>query len=228
MHKDEYKAAIAKLKASDKFKEKAEASMKASSTKANSFKLKRLAPLFAALILFACISAGAITHLLNNKESTTAAGDFKITSKSSDGKACYASIVYLDGYEYSPSSWLNYSRQESIDAEYEKLKGEKLGTITLDLKGKTYTGTPPNFSSTHDVGTEVYTVKGMKKERAILVVSNGHASIFYRERKAIKDEKTPINLTLAEVFNMVSDSPKVASVYLLLIKYSIHLQISII
>jgi hypothetical protein len=227
MHKDEYKAAIAKLKASDKFKEKAEASMKASSTKANSFKLKRLAPLFAALLMFACISAGAINHLLNNKDSatvippllndknsTTAAGDFKITSQVSDANACYKSIVYLEGYEYSPSSWLNYSRQESIEAEDENLKGENLGTVTLDLKGKTYTGTPPSFSSTHDVGTEVYTVKGMKKERAILVVSNGHASIFYRERKAIKDEKTPINLTLAEVFSMISDSPKVASVEL--------------
>jgi hypothetical protein len=214
MHKDEYKAAIAKLKASDKFKEKAEASMKATSTKANSFKLNRLAPFFAALILFACISAAAIPHLINNKESATAAGDFKITSQVSDAAACYASIVYLDGYAYSPSSWLSYSRQESLEAGYEKLKGEKLGTVTLDLKGKTYTGTPPSFSSTHDVGTEVYTVKGMKKERAILVVNKGYASIFYRERKALSDEKTPINLTLAEVFNMVSHSPKVTSVEL--------------
>jgi hypothetical protein len=226
MHKDEYKAAIAKLKASDKFKEKAEASMKASSTEVKSFKMKGPAAVFAALLVVACISAIAIHPLqegmenktnsvINNKNSSeVAAGDFKITSTDSKSSAKYIAVVYLDGYAYSPSSWLKYSRTESSKTEYEKLKGEKLGAVTLDLKGKTYTGTPPSFSSTHDVGTEVYTVKGMKKERAVLVVQSGFASIYYRESKAVRDIKAPINLTLAQVFDMVSDSPKVSSVEL--------------
>jgi hypothetical protein len=227
MNKDEYRSAAEKLRASDEFKEKTRASMKASNAKANSFKIRRPAAI-AALLMIACISTIAFHSLPKDKGDTTnsviankgsseiAEDDFKITSEDSSksATACYAAIVYLDGYEYSPSSWLNYSRQESIEAEYEKLKGEKLGTVTLDLKGKSYTGTPPSFSSTYDVGTEVYTVKGMKKERAILVVNNGNVSIFYRHRKAVRDLKAPINLTLAQVFNMISDSPEISSVEL--------------
>jgi hypothetical protein len=228
LNKDEYKSAVAKIKASDKFKEKAEASMKASSTEAKSFKIKRPAAVFAALLVVAFISAIAIgplqksmenktNYVINNKNSgETDTDDFKITSQDSNAgaKACYAAIVYLDGYAYSPSSWLSYSRTESSKTEYEKLKGEKLGTVTLDLKGKTYTGTPPSFSSTLDVGTEIYTVKNIKKERAILVIQGEFASIYYRESKAVRDLKAPINLNLAQVFGMISDSPEVSSVEL--------------
>ncbi len=226
MNKKEYRSAIAKLKAREEFKEKAAASMIASNTKVNRFKLKRMAPVFSVLLIVACISTAFILYLQrdarkttnsdisNNASSEIASGDFKITSQGSDASACYAAIVYLDGYEYSPSSWLSYSRQGSTKAAYESLKGEKLGTVTLDLKGKTYKGTPPSFSSTYDVGTEIYAVKNMKKERAILVVNKEYAEIFYRDRKAVMDLKTPINLTLAEVFNMMTDSPKVSSVEL--------------
>lgn len=228
MNKDEYRSAAQKLKASDKFKEKAKASMKASSPQANSFKMKRPAAAIAALLVVACISTIAIYSLQKDKGNTTnsaiankgsgeiAADDFKITSKDSSkgANACYAAIVYLDGYAYGPISWLNYSRTDYSKTEYEKLKGEKLGTVTLDLKGKTYVGTPPSYSSTLDVGAEIYTVKNMKKERAVLVVQSGFASIYYRESKAVRDLKTPINLTLAQVFNMMSDSPKVSAVEL--------------
>ena len=183
-------------------------------------KLKKISPIYFALLIIACISAAIIFSMGKDKVITqktytpTATEDFQFTIiglNSDSATACYKSIVYLDGYAYSPSEWLSYSRSES---DYDKLKGEKLGTVTLDLKDKSYTGTPPSFSSTLNEGTEIYTVKNMKKERAILVIDDNYARIFYREGKALNDEKTPINLTLAAVFNMMSDSQKVSSVEL--------------
>jgi hypothetical protein len=237
MNKDEYKAAMSKIKASDRFKERAEASMRNSSTKADMLKLRSFAPACAALILVACIgttvfiwlnkgseviisdnasaSQGAGSNISGSNSTANQAGDdFKITGESSNAEACYKAIVYIDGYSYSPNSWLRYSRNALSAEEYEKLKGEKLGTVTLDLKGKTYKGTPPSFSSTYNVGTEIYAVKGMKKERAVLVASNSYRDIFYRERKALTDDKKPINLTLSEVFNMITNEPTVSTVEL--------------
>jgi hypothetical protein len=229
MNKDQYRSAMTKIKASERFKENLEASMRSSNDKAYIFRIKKFAPVFAALILAVFVSTAIYPRLssslgsstspngsqVNDKtSSTTAAGDFEILGEDSDTMACYLSIVYLDGYLYTPSEWLNYSRHASLEPEYEKLKDEKLGVVTLDLKGKRYTGTPPDFSSTHDVGTEIYAIKNVKKERAVLVVAQGHASIFYRERKAAYDEKLPLNINLAEVFKMMSDTPEVTSVEL--------------
>lgn len=186
-------------------------------------KLKKLIPIFSVLLLIVCTSAVMLFSIKKDKINTktiytpTATVDRQfviIGLNSNNSTACYISVVYLDGYAYSPSEWLNYSSSEFIKSDYDKLKGEKLGKVTLDLKGKTYTGIPPSFSSTLNEGTEIYTVKNLKKERAILVVDNDYATIFYRERKALNDEKTPIDLTLEEVFNMMSDSPKVSSVEL--------------
>ncbi len=101
--------------------------------------------------------------------------------------ACYISVVYLDGYAYSPSEWLNYSRSEFINPNYDKLKGEKLGKVTLDLKGKIYTGIPPSFSSALDEGTEIYTVKNLKKERAILVIDDDYAKVSSVELRSEED-----------------------------------------
>jgi hypothetical protein len=211
MNKDEYRSAISKVKASESFKSRLEASMKAPREKGKNKSIMRLAPAFAALLI---VASAVVYSNLPISVGSGASDEFKIISKNSSESACYASILYLDGYEYSPSGWLNYSRDSMDKVDYENIKGEKVGEVTLDLKGKSYTGIPPSFSSTYDVGTEVYTVKNMKKESAVLVVSGDNQSIFYRSRKVVLDEKKQINLTLGEVFNMVSDTQKVSSIEL--------------
>jgi hypothetical protein len=201
------------IEESENFKDKLEASMKASTVRGKNRMLKRLAPALAVLLIVAGISAAVLLRLQKAPESDSSE-EFKIISKSSSESACYASILYLDGYEYSPSEWLNYSRFEIGTADYEELIDKKLGDVTLDLKGKSYTGIPPSFSSTFDVGTEIYTLKNLKKERGVLVVSGGIPLIFYPSRKVVLDEKTSINLTLKQVFNMISDVPEVSSLEL--------------
>lgn len=213
MNKDKSKSTMFKIKAREDLKDKLEASMKASTAKRKNRIMKRLVPALAALLIVAGISAVLLSRLQNAVDDGTSE-EFRIIRNSSHGSASYAVVLYLDGYEYSPLEWLEYSRNNISKADYESLKGEKLGLVTLDLKGKTYTGIPPSFSSTYDVGTEIYTHKNMKKERAVLVVSHGNPAIFYRTRKVVLDEKKPINLTVGQVFNMMSDSPKVSSLEL--------------
>jgi len=94
------------------------------------------------------------------------------------------------------------------------IKGEKIGEVTLDLKGKTYEGTPPDFSSTYGLGTKIYEIKGVKKENAVLMVSGEMNHILYRSRKAVASENEPIGLKVEEVINMISDNPVISSVEL--------------
>lgn len=201
------------IKEIENFKDKQEASMKASTVRRENRMLKILAPALAALLIVAAISAAVLLRL-QKAPGSDVSEEFKIISKSSNESACYASILYLDGYEYSPSDWLNYSRFEIGKADYEELIDKKLGEVTLDLKGKTYIGIPPSFSSTYDVGAEIFTLKNFKKEKGVLVVLGGNPLIFYPSRKVVLDEKKSINLTLKQVFNMISDVPEVSSLEL--------------
>ena len=169
---------------------------------------------YIALAIIICISALAIyglKHIIPGGASNTG---FKITGEySSNMEVDYASVVYMDGFVYSTSGWLGYSRYISNDVNYEEIKGEKLGEVTLDLKGKKYSGIPPSFASTMDIGTEIFSIKNIKKEQAVLVISGNFKSIFYRERKAV-DEKTPFNLKLSDVFSMMSNLPEISAVEL--------------
>lgn len=122
-------------------------------------------------------------------------------------------FVYLDGYVYCPFSGLNYSRGYYNDEQIFEA-GKKLGEVTLDLKGLVYTGTPPNFSSTLDKGTEIYKIKNIKKERAVLVSMNVGNVVFYRGWKDARSESEPYNLNLAEVFRMMTDDITVTAVEL--------------
>ncbi len=216
MNKDEYKSAMGKIKASNELKYKVENLMKLSNPRIHTFKRNRLVLAFVALLMFVCIcTAVVLPSMLKDTVETDAINDFKIIGSTSKQNACYAAIVYIDGYEYAPSAWLKYSRYDFGHGLYEKVRGDKLGEITLDLKGKKYTGIPPSFSSTYDIGTEIYTIKNIKKERAILVVdNNNNASIIYRERKSVLNEKEPINLTMVDIFDMISDSSEVSAVEL--------------
>lgn len=162
------------------------------------------------VLLIGCEKKENLTS--NAEENTpTSIGEFQYTEDTSGAESCYISVVYVEGYAYSPNSWLStdgYSKNHRYE------KGEKIGEVTLDLKNKIYTGIPPSFSSTHDVGTEIYSVEGIKTERAILVVENGYETIFFRERKSIVDENEPIDLTLNEVIEMMTDSSEVIGIEL--------------
>lgn len=88
---------------------------------------------------------------------STGGDEFRVTGTSHAG-ACYVSVVFMDGYPYRPvSPWLSYSPWDMGD---EVDVGEKIGEVTLDLKGKIYTGTPPDFAGTLNVGTEIYRIEG--------------------------------------------------------------------
>lgn len=236
MNKEEFKSAMSKIKASEKFKEQVEASMKSSNVKTSNFYLKRWASSLAAVIIVAVIGTVALPWLQKVSNKEVAKEDSKITSSTTDntknnsnsaeefkligstvGDASSKAIVFLDGYIYRPSVWLVYSRSIPSTTEYEKIKGDKLGEVTLDLKGKNYIGIPPSFSSTFDVGTEIFTIKNVKKDRAVLIINKGNASIYYCDGKARAfgtNKEVPINLTLSDVINMMTDAPRVTSVEL--------------
>lgn len=178
------------------------------------FEIRWLVPAVAAMIIIVFLSAPLFPALWRGTGQEVASEEFKITGNMDGESASYASVVYIDGYVYSPIEWLKYSRYSLDKSRYEAIKDEKLGEVTLDLKGKRYTGIPPNFSSTHDLGTQIYSIKNVKKERAVLVNENGYMSVFYRERKATASVNTSLNLTVSDVFKMIADSEVVSSIEL--------------
>lgn len=214
MNKEEYKSAIGKIRASDEFKVKVGTLMKLSNTRIHTFNRNWLVPVFAVILMFAFIFTARLPSLLKGTARANSIDGFKIIGSTTDISTFYTSVVYIDGYVYAPSEWFKYSRYKPEQGLYKTVRGDKLGEITLNLKDKKYVGIPPDFSGTLDIGTEIYKIENVKKERAILVVENNCTSIFYRERKAVLNEKTPINLTLSDVFEMTTDSLKVSAVEL--------------
>jgi hypothetical protein len=227
LFKDEFKSAVEKIKASDEFKEKLEILATDKKFKTKTFMKRQRGLAFAFLAVVLCIGVGVFTTIQKNPGKSLDQNEitdsnkkdtdepFEIIGSTSGIEASYASIVYLDGYMYSISTWLDYSRSMGVTkGKYDSIKGEKLGKVTLDLKGLEYTGTPPNFSSTYNVGTEIYSIKNVKKERAILIVTQSFDAIFYRDRKVVKDDKTPLNLTVSEVIKMMTDTPNITTVEL--------------
>lgn len=213
MNKDNYLSAMSKIKASDEFKQRVISSVKPHPFENNLIKYKKLILAFTLFTVMVSAAIAFLPSLLNRQSKVPGSDEFQILEKVSGEEACYISVVYLDGYAYSPIEWLSYSRYPAKDSQG-IIKGEKLGEVTLDLKGLRYTGTPPDFSSTYDVGTDIFEIINMKKERAILVDIGGSDTIFYRERKAVSDVNEPINLTVSEVFQMVTDTPEVKAVEL--------------
>lgn len=224
MYKDLYRSAMEKVKAGENFKLSPESTGR---KKHGIRSYNRLIPALATLclILFACIilipqitynDRSAINHdegfeiIKNNDKSGTGEKSAQIEKTS----ASYISVVYLDGYAYEPNEWLKNSWGPSDSDRYESIKDKKLGEVTLDLKGLRYNGIPPDFSSTYDVGTGIYKIKGIRVESAILVDFGGKLDIFYRGRKCVPDIDTPIDLTMSEVFRMLSDDAEIVSVEL--------------
>jgi hypothetical protein len=221
MYKELYRSAMENVKAGEDF------SISTESTVSKMHKRRRhklLIPILTALciILLVCIipiqqttdnDRSAINHsegfeiIKDNDINDTEEKNGQIEVK----PASYISVVYLDGYAYEPNGWLKYSWGPSDNDNYESVKEKKLGEVTLDLKGLRYRGIPPDFSSTYDVGTSIYKIKGVRVESAILVDFGGNLDIFYRDRKCVPDIDTPIGLTMSEVFSMLSDDAEIVS-----------------
>ena len=213
MNKDQLYSAMDKINASEEFKIKVKCYMEGYAGKNQTTKYLKLASVFVIFIVVFAIGAFYLPSINNNLNKPSDTSKFQITGDLQGAEACYISVVYLYGYAYSPSEWLSYSRGHKREEQIFEA-GDKLGEVTLDLKGLTYTGTPPDFSSTRDVGTEIYEIKNVKKERAILVKLNNEDMIFYRTNKALLNISEPIGLTIAEVFQMMTDHTEVTAVEL--------------
>lgn len=122
--------------------------------------------------------------------------------------------MYFEGYEYCPSVY--YSYKESLTEEQlVALKSRKLGQVKINIRGNPVNGVPSDFSSTFDVGSEIYAIKDTKVERAVIVKTEFGNAVLYRYRKAIQEYgNSPINLNLSDVFNMMTDKPQVKEVKL--------------
>ncbi len=212
MNKDNYNKAMDKVKASDELKNKIMTSVTSGRTRKNRININKMIAVAAIFVLV--MSSVYLTTLLRNPVDKDIADEFKITGESDpNNQMGYILVLYLDGYSYEASGWSSYSINENLE-NMDEIKGEKIGEVTLDLKGKTYEGTPPDFSSTYGLGTEIYEVKGVKRENAVLMVSREMNHILYRSRKAVASVSEPIGLTVEEVFNMISDAPVISSVEL--------------
>ena len=186
------------------------------------YKNKILVSVVLASILI-IMAAAVVSSLWKDNGEIDAAGEFRIieTLNKDPGEdqrifISYIPLLFLNGYYYSPSSYIGYSPHHVVrDEEFQTIREEKLGEVTLDLKGLVYEGVPPDFSSTYDIGTKVYTIKNVKKDRAVIVVSNGNKEIFYRLGKELPANKdVEFNLKLADIFKMISDFGEVSAVEL--------------
>ena len=210
--KDNYNKAMDKIKASDELKNKIFASLKSGETRKTRSNFNRVIAVAAVFALV--ISAVYFTNISGNPGEKDIAGEFKITGESDpNSQMSYMLVLYMDGYSYESSSWISYSRNENLENK-EAIMGAKIGEVTLDLKDKTYEGTPPDFSSTYGLGTEIYEIKGVKPENAVLMVSGEMNHVLYRSRKAVASENEPIGLTVEEVIDMISENPVINSVEL--------------
>lgn len=167
--------------------------------------------------IYGCYTQNTSDFETNEKiaESIQNTSDFKITGNidESNVEISYISVVYIDGYAYELSEWYADSRNEKFtDVKY--IKGNKIGQTTLDLKGKIYEGTPPDFSTTYPLGADLYEIEGFKKEYAILIESDDVSDILYRVGKAVTNKDESIGLKVDDVINMISDNANVKSLEL--------------
>ena len=133
----------------------------------------------------------------SNSKST----DFEYTVMDEDLEYDYMEVVYLDDFEYTPSEWLSYGIYSD---NYEYLRGDEIGEITLDLKGKDFMDLPPDFSGTYSLGSKIYSIEGLKTEYAILVVEDSKERILYRTGKYNSKNSVPSDLTLRVLSEMIS------------------------
>ena len=209
MNKNDYNNAMDKIKASDELKDNILISITQGVEKKKKLKTNKVIGIAAAFLL---VISGI--YFTTSSRNPINKDEFKITGEvDSNMSSSYISVLYLDGYSYEGSGWINYDLYNRLE-NIEQIKGKKIGQVTLDLKDKIYEGTPPDFSSTYGVGAEVYELKDIKRENAVLIVSGEMKHILYRTRKAIASVNEPIDLKVKEVVNMITDYPIIKEVEL--------------
>lgn len=212
MNKNDYNNAMDKIKASDELKDNILISITQGVEKKKKLKINKVIGIGAAFLLV--ISGIYFTTSSRNPINSINKDEFKITGEvDSNMSSSYILVLYLDGYSYEGSGWINYDFYNRLE-NIEEIKGKKIGQVTLDLKGKIYEGTPPDFSSTYGVGAKIYELKDIKRENAVLIVSGEMKHILYRTRKAIASVNEPIDLKVKEVVNMITDYPIIKEVEL--------------
>ena len=207
MNNNIYKTAMKKITASEEFKQQLKHGIP---LKSSGIVPKKIIP--AGFMLAAAVAVLILSAYLNHSGILNS-DEFKITGKAkNEMEACYALLLYYDGYIYRSSEWYSYSRNSQKDYPCEP--EEKLGEVTLDLKDILYTGTPPDFSGTSDKGTEIYKIKNVKAERAVLIKTGNDYTTLYRSAKAIAPKEDSFHLKLIEIFHMLSDQPVISALEL--------------
>jgi hypothetical protein len=210
MNNEIYKSAMNKISANDDMKSKINTNVVQISKKKQKTPYIKFIPITIVLVIALLTGIKYLPNLSQNNNHVNDSEEFEILGEMS-GEACYIIVVYLDGYAYSPESWIAYDYNST---NYDYKKGDKIGEVTLDLKGKRYKGTPPNYSSTLNLGTELYEIVNIKRERAIIAKQGEFEHILYRERKAIADLNETMDLKISEIFNMITEKPIVTEVEL--------------
>lgn len=119
-------------------------------------------------------------------------------------------ILFLNGYFYEPITWLEYTLSSTPQYTINK----KIGEVTLDLKRTKLTGMPPDYSSSLNAGREVYSIKDIKKNRAVMVKDYNGLRVYYRSRKVILKKPQQLKLTVPKLFKMLFGTTKVSAVEL--------------
>lgn len=211
MNKKNYNNAMDKIKATDELKDNILISITQGVKTKKSFSINKAIGVAAVFLL---VISGIYFTSSRNPINPINKDEFRITGETDTNmSASYMLVLYLDGYSYEDSGWIHYDLYNRLE-NVEEIKGNKIGQVTLDLKGKIYEGTPPDFSSTYGVGTEIYELKGIKRENSVLIVSGEMKHILYRTRKAIATVDDPIDLKIKEVLNMITDYPIIKEVEL--------------
>ena len=212
MNKRDYNNAMDKIKASRESKDNILISITQGVERKKKLNINKFIGIAAMFLLV--ISGIYFTTLSRNPINSINKEKFQITGETDDSfAASYILVLYLDGYSYEDSGWIHYDPYNRLE-NVEEIKGNKIGQVTIDLKGKIYEGTPSDFSSTFGVGAEVYELKDIKRENAVLIVSGEMKHILYRTRKAIASVNEPIDLKVKEVVNMITDYPIINEVEL--------------
>jgi uncharacterized protein YpmB len=163
------------------------------------------------IIMFAVAIVLIIFTGLSIYNSSSKSTDFENTVMDENLEYEYDSmeVVYLDGFKYTPSSWISYGIYKD---SHEYLRDKKIGEITLDLKDKFFMDVPPDFSGTYSLGSKIYSIEGLKTEYAILVVEDSKERIMYLTGKYNNKDSVPFDLTLHALSEMISSKARIESI----------------
>lgn len=219
MKQNDYRAAMDRIKAGEELKDKIIREITSDNKAKNKVNFNKLIAILGVLIIVLAMTYLPLLSKLDRNIGTNPPikknENFRIIGKNNSNiEADYALVLYLDGFSYEYSGWIshNHNYYEIKDIEY--LRGEKIGEVKLDLKGLKYEGIPPDFSSTYEKGTEIYEIKGLKRSNALLLDDGNISFILYNGGRVTESLSQPIDLSVKEVIEMITDFPLISEVEL--------------